>query len=149
MFCIICGKETENTDGICDDCRAGATVREPLYTNRYGFGAALASMLMGSLSLFLFSSFAVFMFIYYLIMLGRYEDEQVMLMTIAFLSAYIMFIAAAVVALVLGIISLRRYVKAKKAGVNPSKTRVLGILGIVFSSILIFENLIGIIREFI
>lgn len=154
MFCIICGKETKNTDGICDDCRAGATAREPLYTSRYGFGAALTSIVVGGVSACL-TCIGLGMVAYILVAIGVEQwfgiipyiinaiggEEALQNFDPAYLSLFkagsamsIVGGIACVFSLVFGIIAIKRFGKAKANGTKPTATLVLGIIGVVLAA---------------
>ena len=65
MFCKFCGKETDNLNGVCNDCAkksnslattivtAGNTYVCNEYTAKYGLGSAITAIILTAISVFL------------------------------------------------------------------------------------------------
>ena len=220
MYCRYCGKQTENADGICDECRAESASTQaqdalqngangmppygmpngvppyapygmpngvppyapygmpngvppydpygmpngvppyeapmpsdpnmpnPGYTKNYGFGGALTSLLVGCVSSVI-TYIAIILIAMYLAAYGYAETsiyiEEYMVegFDVGGLVLTIIGTLASVVSLVFGIISIKKFADAKKYGVKPVATLVLGIIGVVASSSALFVAFIG------
>lgn len=162
MYCRNCGKETENADGICDECRAREANSRPsyydppredaLYDKKYGFGGALAATIVGCVSAVL-TYIGLILIATVVVALGAdygygelYIDPSIVEgWDIGGLVLTIIGGIASIVSLVLGIMSIKKFKEAQRHGVKPVATLVLGIVGTVASATGILVTFCGII----
>lgn len=126
MFCTKCGKQTNETDGLCEDCKAKENVAElsdinNTNTGMLSFGKALASTIIG------FGTFIVSSVL---------NGSGVRMNLIAMIFMLVIDIAAIVLAIIFGAKGIRVYStfslgSAKK----PVPAFVLGIIGVILAGI--------------
>ncbi len=126
MFCVKCGKQTNESDGICEDCKPEKNATELSDTNKINtgmisFGKALASTIMG------FGAFIVSSVL---------NGSGARMNLIAMIFMLIIDIAAIVLAIIFGAKGIRAYSNFKLgSGKKPVPAFVLGIIGVVLAGI--------------
>ena len=126
MFCVKCGKQTNETDSLCEDCKAEKNVAElpdtdKINTGMLNFGKALASTIMG------FGAFIVSSVL---------NGSGARMNLIAMIFMLVIDIAAIVLAIVFGAKGIRAYSNFKLgSGKKPVPAFVLGIIGVVLAGI--------------
>ena len=126
MFCIKCGKQTNDPDGLCEDCKAQKNAAEQadadkINTGMLCFGKALASTIMG---------FGVF------IVSCVLNNVGVRMNLVAMIFMLIIDIAATVLAIVFGAKGIHAYSTFKlNSGKKPIPAFILGIIGVVLAGI--------------
>ncbi len=133
MYCRYCGKKTENTDGVCNDCRNGADgiVGGAAYDKSYGYKDALFACVYGSITVF----FAVI----------GYFMACVYVTTIPGLVISVLFGFGSLPAVIVGAKSIKRFIEAKRNGVKPVATLVLGIVGVATSGFALLFALLSVV----
>ena len=134
MFCMKCGKETNNSNGICDECMAKENAQsvQPTATAPSGKGVAITSFALsvGALVFFLMAFMAA----------GG----------MGAIIGLIFALPAWIVSLVLGIKAVKTYKKAKADGAEvPVITFVFGLIGIIMSGMYIASCALGFAIGFI
>ena len=126
MFCVKCGKQTNEADGLCEDCKAVKNAAELSDTNKLntgmlGFGKSLASTIMG---------FGVF------IVSSVLNNVGARMNLIAMIFMLLIDIAATVLAIVFGAKGIRAYSTFKSGSAKkPLPAFILGIIGVVLAGI--------------
>ena len=126
MFCTKCGKQTNETAGLCEDCKAEKNVAELTGTNKINtgilsFGKALASIIMG------FGAFIVSCVL---------NGSGVRMNLIAMIFMLVIDIAAIVLAIIFGGKGIRAYSTFKLGSAKkPVPAFILGIIGVVLAGI--------------
>lgn len=126
MFCVKCGKQTDETDGLCEDCKAEKNAAELSDTNKpntgmLNFGKALASTIMG------FGAFIVSI---------ELDSSGVRMNLIAMIFMLVIDIAAIVLAIIFGAKGIHAFSTFKLgSGKKPIPAFILGIIGVVLAGI--------------
>ena len=126
MFCVKCGKQTNDPDGLCEDCKAAKNAAEQSdadkpNTGMLSFGKALASTIMG---------FGVF------IVSSVLNSEGLYMNLIAMIFMLVIDIAATALAIFFGAKGIHAYSTFKLgAGKKPVPAFVLGIVGVILAGI--------------
>ena len=140
MYCKFCGRQTVNTDGVCDECRKNEVSDNngnALYDRTYGYNDALFSTVYGCIT-------AV------LVMIGMILScVPFIAVSVAGLIVSLLFGLGSLIALPKGISSIKRFIEAKRHGVKPIATLVLGIVGTVACGVAVFFALLGTILPII
>ena len=126
MFCVKCGKQTNDPDGLCEDCKAAKNAAElanadKTNTGMLSFGKALASTIMG---------FGVF------IVSSVLNSVGVHMNLIAMIFMLVIDIAATVLAIIFGAKGIHAYSTFKLgSSKKPVPAFILGIIGVVLAGI--------------
>lgn len=143
MYCKYCGKQTENQDGVCNECKEKnnrqtddffsdapsqnytyeqqAKPVQNFYDKKFGFGQALTSTILGVVGyIFVFIALEV------IAILESYGSDIT-----AGIVFFVLSLPMGIISLVYGIASIKRFKEASSHGVKPIATLILGIVGTV------------------
>ena len=154
MYCRKCGRRIDYDALICRECEeeqrrsaesqqveqtVNASVRPaPVGNRKEGFGKALASTIMGSVSFFVFIIALVVMSVASALYISSTTYYGTSGYTAGMLIGFVLLFASlgvSIVSLIFGIQSIKCFVKAKNEGrAKPVATLVCGIVGIVMSA---------------
>lgn len=169
MFCRYCGNQTDNPDGVCQDCRnahagangnagqgAPASPAYPGYPSApYGGGYNDVKTAQvqgpydkkygfgGALAATIVGVIGFF-FAYFALIFGAAAVAEASLVWVA-VAFLVVGVACSVIGLVFGIKGIRCFNEARLCGVKPVATLVLGIVGTVASGFGLFFELLALI----
>lgn len=148
MYCRKCGKQIDYDEPICNECREAEIFfddsvnndfSQPVGDPKEGFGLALASTIIGAITLFIIITAITII-------------TDILVGTIYNVSAGIssiistLCLGGAIPALIFGIKSIKCFIAAKRDGrIKPVATLVCGIIGLVLSALAMFYVLLLII----
>lgn len=146
-YCMHCGRPI--TDGcVCEECiRRIESGRKPIKRGRkYGLGFAVPSAVCGVGGAVMLGVSVVTMIVYIFVLTANAvvgnDVEQYGGQLAGAVACFIIGTVMCVAAVVLGIISVRKFISTRGCPARPVATVVLGVIGIVFGAICII--LIGV-----
>ena len=122
MYCTKCGKTTTGDNTLCDDCKAAKSDVNQTNVSMLSFGKALASIIMS------FGTFIVSCVL---------NGSGARMNLIAMIFMIIIDVAAIVLAIFFGAISIHTYgtFKASATDKKPTPAFILGLIGVIMAGI--------------